>query len=264
MFKTYEFIFAGMPSSMYGLMVCDFAGKNHSDNAFGNKAKIVETRIPGRVRPLHHGVDYNSDPLTFKLIFGADHELDRWDLQEVSYWLTGHQQYQWLQIEQPDLAHIEYRCLITDLTPISIGWLPYAFEATVTCDCPYAYGFEFEKTMSFSDGDELYVFNESTAHECCYPKLKITPHGDCVSITNMNDKNYNGNANEFSLTGIPSGSTVFIDNENGIIRDETFGTNLYDGFNDTFFRLVPGDNNLKMTGSGTMTISGRFYYNVGA
>ena len=34
------------------------------------------------------------------------------------------------------------------------------------------------------------------------------------------------------------------------------------GFNLNFFRLVHGDNNIKVTGDGVLTISGRFLYNV--
>lgn len=267
MFKTYEFIFAGMPSSMYGLMVCDFSGNSHSNNPFGNKAEIIETRIPGRVRPLHYGVNYNEEPLSFKLVFGSDKELDRWNLQEIAQWLTGYQQYQWLQIEQPDLAHVEFRCLITELKPISVGWVPYAFEATVQCDCAYAYGHPFEYNETVDGNSEIYILNDSTVRQCIWPELEITVGEDITefSITNESDLNYEGEPRVFSLEGIPTGgATVYVNNENNIIRDVTYGTNLYDGFNDHFFRLVPGDNILKIKGTGNLKIAGRFIYNVGA
>ena len=64
------------------------------------------------------------------------------------------------------------------------------------------------------------------------------------------------------MTGIPSGASVFVNNSNGIIQELSNGYNLYDGFNLNFFRLVHGDNNIKVTGDGVLTISGRFLYNV--
>lgn len=267
MFNAYEFIFAGMPSSMYGLVVCDFDGNTHSNNPFGNKAEIIETRIPGRVRPLHYGVDYHKSPLSFTLIFGCDRELDRWEMEEISHWLTGHQQYQWLSIEQPDLDHVEFRCLIEELKPLSVGWIPYAFEATVKCDCPYAYGFPFEYTYDFSDGDEIVILNTGSAREYCYPVIDFVPASSCtqLEIVNYSDINHWGDPTSFFIGGIPTGSpVVHIDCMNCIIEDRTFGTDLYDGFNDNFFRLIPGENILALHGSGALTISGRYYYNVGA
>lgn len=75
---------------------------------------------------------------------------------------------------------------------------------------------------------------------------------------NANDAN-----REFKISGLPSsGITLSVDNSNGIILDQSTGANVYDGFNFNFFRLVQGDNQLIVTGNGTLTISGRFLYNV--
>lgn len=261
MFDTYEFIFAGIPSSMYGLYVCDFGSTKHTDVAFGNKAEIIETRIPGRIRPIHSGVNYNSSPLSFKLIFGSDRPLDRWELQEISMWLTGHQQYQWLSIEQPDLKHVQYHCLVKELSPISIGWTPYAFEAEIQCDCPYAYGYPFEKTYSVNGTTSLRFFNGSTIQEPWKPNMVLKPN-NCTSFT---IKNLTDSGREFSLSRFPaSDADIFIDNENCVLEERSTGIDLYDGFNDTWMRFVPGDNMLEITGSGALTISGRFFYNVGA
>lgn len=262
MFNTYEFIFAGVPSSMYGLYVCDVGSTKHTDNAFGNKADIIEARIPGRVRPLHSGVDYNASPLSFELIFGSDRPLDRWELQEIQHWLTGYQQYQWLSIEQPDLAGVQYHCLVTELKPISVGWLPYAFEAQITCDCPYAYGYPIEETIEFNDDDEIYLYNNGSAREMFKPKLTIQPSANCTRIAfeNTSDRN-----RVFELSDLPAdGAEIFVDNENCILQELKTNMDLYEGFNNNWFRLVPGENIIKVTGSGTMTMTGRHLYNVGA
>lgn len=132
MFKSYEFTYAGMPASMFGMYIADMSSNKHSANSFGNKANLVETRLANRVAPIHYGVRYNDSPLSFTLIFGADHKLDRYEMQAVSKWLTGYQEYQWLSIDQPDMEHIQFRCLVQELTPIHLSWVPMAFEAKIS------------------------------------------------------------------------------------------------------------------------------------
>lgn len=258
MFNSYEFTFAGESSLMYGLMIYDIGGQGQSDVSFGNIAKIVETRTNNRLRPIHYGVNYHSSPLQFKLVFGAMEPLDRYELENIAFWLTGHQDYQWLSIDQIDLDHVQFRCLITELKPITYGWAPYAFEATVVCDCPYAYGYPFNEQYTINGTSNILFRNNSPIHEYVKPMLTYTSSssGGTLRIVNQND-----NGRTFELTGIPA-SKVIIDNDNGIIRETVDGINLYDGFNLNFFRLVHGDNNLIITGRGTLTMSGRLLYNV--
>lgn len=266
MFNTYEFTFAGQSSFMFGMVVCDVDGKGQSDVSFGNKASIIETRVLRRIRPVHYGVNYHEDPLEFTLVFGSETPKDRYEMEEIAMWLTGHQTYQWMSICQPDMEHLQFRCLITELTPISHGWLPVAFQATVRCDCPYAYSYPFEVTYRFTNGDTLNFHNDSSVREYLRPIVTITPDENCrnFSVTNNSD---NGRVSAF--TNAPaSGLIAYMDNENGIlfavsedgsVNDEY---NLYQFFNLNFIRLVPGDNELTFTGSGTITFSGRFLHNV--
>lgn len=262
MFKGYEFTFNGESSLMYGLMIYDFDGRGQDDVPFGNQGSIIETRTNNRIQPIHFGVNYTGSPLEFKLVFGSDRELDRYEMEDIAFWLTGHQQYCWLTIGQPDLDGISYKCIITNLTPITDGWLPYAFEAKVVCDCSYAYGLPFEQQLKVNGPTECLFRNESSVHEYLKPVLTYQPlsRDSSISIVNHSDGD-----REFLIENLPSsGATIVIDNTNGVIQDTTYGTNLYKGFNLNFFRLVHGDNNLTVTGDGMLTISGRFLRNVSA
>ena len=261
MFNSYEFTFAGESCFQYGLMIYDIDGHSQSDVAFGNTADVIETRTLNRIQPIHFVVNYHDSPLEFQLVFGAEDYLDRYELENIAYWLTGHQQYQWLSIDQPDLDRVQFRCLITELTPISIGWLPIAFEANVLCDCPYAYGYPFDKQYTISGETSILFRNESSVREYLKPSISFVPSSGTTSLSIVNK---NDGDREFLLEGIPSSSKVAINNNNGIIQEENYGYNLYDGFNLNFFRLVHGDNNLVVNGNGCLTISGRFLYNVGA
>ena len=259
MFNSYEFTFNGESSYMYGLMLYDIDGNGQENVAFGNTAEIMEARTLHRIQPVHFGVNYHTSPLEFKLVFGSDRYLDRYELENISMWLLGHQQYQWLSIDQPDMERVQFKCLITELTPISIGWLPIAFEATVVCDCPYAYGHPFDKQYKISGTTDILFRNESSVREFIKPTLTFIPSAGTTSLRIIN---HNDNDREFLMENLPSSVNIVIDNNNGIIQETNFGYNLYDGFNLNFFRLVHGDNHIEVTGNGTLTISGRFLYNI--
>lgn len=261
MFNAYEFTFAGQSSTAYGVVVCDFDGHTQDESSFGNQASIVEAQTTGRFRPIHYGVNYHKKPLEFKLVFGSETPLDRFDMERVALWLTGHQDYQWLSIAQPDLQHVQYRCLITDLEMVSVGWLPYAFEATIRCDCPYAYGNEFSKVYNLSEQTSVVFKNDGSAREYLRPTLTIelSPGESEFQIINHSDGD-----RTLSFFDLPaSGISIIVDNENGIISELTSsGANLYQFCNLKFFRLVTGDNLLEFIGNGSVTISGRFLHNI--
>ena len=114
MFNCYEFTFDGESSAMYGLMVYDIGGRGQSDVSFGNKASIVETRTNNRIQPIYFGTNYHSKPLEFKLVLGAERELDRYELEDFAYWLTGRKEYKWLSFGQQDMEQLQFRCMGTE------------------------------------------------------------------------------------------------------------------------------------------------------
>ena len=61
--------------------------------------------------------------------------------------------------------------------------------------------------------------------------------------------------------------TILVDNENCIIEETKQGlSGIYDyfDFDNGFLRLIPGDNELTVSGNVQITVVGRFMYNVGA
>lgn len=261
MFRTYDFSFAGYPASMYGLFVADIGNNKMADESFGNKANIVEQRIANRITPLHFGVKYNETPLQFELIFGSDHLLDKYECQEVSKWLTGHQDYQWLSIDQPDLDDKQFRCLIQELMPISIRGLANSFKATVICDCPYAYGLPFDDNYTVRGTSNIIYYNDGSCRELMKPHITITLNAGCTEFSIDNKTT----GKKFELSGLPGDAmTIDVDNENCIMSERTGSVNIYNYFNFNFVGLASGDNEMIITGDTDVRIQGRFLYNVGA
>ena len=84
---------------------------------------------------------------------------------------------------------------------------------------------------------------------------------DCTEFSIKNETT----GETMSFTDLPSGGlTVNIDLENQIITESKHGYNLYDYFNFVFLSFIQGDNKIKIAGNGTVSISGRYLYNVGA
>lgn len=261
-FNTYEFTFAGQSSVMYGMFVADFGNQGQNVVSFGNTANIVETRTSTRVCPIHYGVRYHDKPLEFKLVFGSDKPLDRYDMENIAAWLTGYQDYQWLTIGQEDMEHVAFRCIVKSLTPIMNGWLPVAFEAIIVCDCPYAYGLPFKRVYCVSGEKEVLFRNDSSVKEYLKPELVIhIKSGETeFSICNKSD-----NDRTFSFAGLPAdGLTITVNTDTGVMDESTGEYNPYDYCNLAFFRLVPGDNELVIKGNGTVVMTGRPLRNVGA
>lgn len=262
MFNAYEFTFAGESSSDYGLMIYDFDGDGQDDVSFGNIGSIIETRTTHRVQPIHHGVNYHEEPLSFDLLFGSCEPLDRQQMEEIAMWLTGYQNYQWLSINQEDLEHVQFRCLITEMKPVFDGWIPYAFRATITCDCPYAYSNPFSQAFAISGVTTVTFTNDTSVREYLMP---VIYYDKSAGVTEIKIKNITDNNREFILTGLPSAAmSLTMDCNSGVFTHNGGSVDIYGGFNGNMFRLLPGENRLEVTGNGTLTFAGRTLHNVGA
>lgn len=262
MFNACDFTFAGEPSQKYKLMLYDFDRETQEDVSFGNTASIIGTHIRHRVQPIHYGVDYNEEPLRFTLIFGTFEPLDRMDIEQIMMWLTGYQDYQWLSIWQDDLEHVEFRCLVEEVTPIFNGWLPYAFKANFVCDCPYAYGLPFEEEYTISGTDTIDFDNDTSVREYLKPVITFKK---ASGVTEIKLKNLSDGDREFVLSDLPSAEMeITIDNNSGVITHTAGDVDIYKGFNGKLFRLIPYHNEIEVTGRGTVIFTGRTLHNVGA
>lgn len=270
-FEGCGFAFDGLPSSEFGLEIYEMSSNTQGDSPFTSTGEILTDTINGKSHSYLYGVSQTT-PLEFKLTFGvnrssvdAHRPLDRWDMQAISAWLTGHNdnEWKWLEIEQPDMETVRYRCLISELSPVSNGMETWAFSCRVRCDSAYGYTYP-EKYMYRLTGEErdVFIFNKSSFGGYYYPKLEIfLTSGDSVSIVNEDD---NGRA--FVIDNLPPvmPATILVDNDHQVIKcDRTLDRAPYAYFNMNYFRLKRGDNHLKINGNGRVHIICEFPVNVG-
>lgn len=173
-----SFSFDGVSCEEYGLMLYDFGSTTHGNSEYA-KVDIKEDRMPGRTRSLFYGTSYE-DPLEFKLVFGAmedvvnnDEPIDRPEMEVVAGWLTGHNEYKWLMIDELGLDSIRYRCIITDLKTIEVDMYKWAFECTVHCDSPYGYTLPEQFTYQVNGSTDVVLHSRSSTNSATYPIVSI-------------------------------------------------------------------------------------------
>lgn len=275
-FTAYEFTFNGRSCREFGLILCDFNRSDREGGTHTSSGKPQVETIFRQHRSLLRGVE-DEDKLSFPLSIGLCPDridrgqfLDRFEIETISSWLTGHRGWGWLTIDQNDLSHVRYRCIITELKEISSGWDTYGFNCTVQCDSHYAYMFPQEYKYHCNDTLSIDFFNRSSMNAPYFPAFAIEPLGSGgVSIVNQSLGVVGpafGNiayVNGVKLSPLPSLAQLKIGlDENGVLTNSD-GLNLYPYYNFERLGLVRGNNKLVVTGKCDLTIRCEFPVDVG-
>lgn len=262
-----EFVFDGTSSYEFGLcLYSSFDNASQGNTEFAANVAMKEDRPFRRSSSYCYGGAMEGT-LTFTLVFGVSEErkeisghYDRAEMQKIASWLTGHREYKWLQIVQDDLTSVRYRCYITDLKAVEVGGIHWGFECTVICDSPYGYLTPQEFTYEVDGSRTVVLHSDSSANEPYPPLLSIKPN----SCTTFTIKNLTDSNREFTLNGVPTGcGTITLDCGHGVLSCES-GINLYSCCNFKFPRLIRGDNQIVLTGSGTYIFTCEYPINVGS
>ena len=243
--------FDGQSSYEYGLMVYDFDTNEQEDVDLTSPGSMITDHVPGRNDTYFYGADLD-EPLKFTLILCVNEEsansgkfLDRFDIADIASWLTGHNEYKWLTINQPDLDAVRYKCYISRLKPLSHGNVPWAISCEVTCDSPF--GYYYPESFQFSSsvgGCEVLLGNRSVTNRLYYPIMNFELSGTTIEVINHSDNN-----RTFKMSDIPeSVKSIAVDNDTQIITDTVTGLNLYPYWNKQFLRLCRGSNKLRLVG----------------
>lgn len=259
-----SFSFDGVSCEEFGLMLYDVDGTSQGNSKYSTQ-QISEDRLPQRGQSLFYGTNYKNG-LEFTLVFGADEHaaregepIDRWEMQKISSWLTDHNEYKWLVIDQEDMQKVRYHCIITDLEVLDLVGNKWAFKCNVHCDSPY--GYLLPQTFTYEvDGEEEVVLRSwSSSNSLYYPMVTI----ELDDSSDFSIANSDVGGEPFELSGLTQTSdTITIDGASGVMTGES-GLNLYQHCNFKFPRLKRGDNHLTLTGVGTATFTCEFPVMIG-
>lgn len=257
-----SFIFDGVASEEFELMIYDMDSHSQSDNSIGSSVDISDDRVWGKWKPIDYGTSEN-DPMEFNITFGvmsSDRSLDRYDIAKIAGWLK-QPDYKYFTVCQPDMELFRYKVRVTSLSPISVGAMVVALEATMTCDGPYAYMAPIEDTYTITSDTTILYRNRSNINRYYYPKMTIqSKRSSTISIVNQSD-----GGREFKFVELPDQDlTIEIDCDTQVITSDYDG-NIYELCGDvfTFPRLVRGDNSIVVTGACELTIRSEFPFDIG-
>ena len=260
-----SFIFDGIPSEGYELMMYDVGLPSDSDVAFASTGTIQEEVIGKRWKPYFYGLQRGTK-LQLVLTFGVNQHridngqfLDRTEIAQIAAWLTGYDEYKFLSIDQEDMIGLRFKCIFTNLAIVPYGNVPWALRATVTCDSPYAYMLPEKFSQAVTDTRIFMLRNLSSLSGYYLPKVIIRlDGGNSFEVTNLSD-----NARSMAFFDLPDGiSEIAIDCNLGLITSNTYA-NMYEHWNKKFLRLKRGVNKIKVTGRGSIEITCEFPVNVG-
>ncbi len=282
MYSKTAFVFDGVPSTQYGLMIYYLDDASTRDLSLGTDVDIVEDRLSKQFRSISYGVNVNQS-LSFPLTFGSTEYLDESQIDEILTWLTGHQRYKWLELVDIDhtcdetghlvidtIVHAEnpvrYRCHINNVNIEYVGNLPFAFSATVELDSQF--GYEEPRTFTQevdSGGVDFTLNNPSSYNGYIFPTMRLTFAEEDTKVFRLINTSDNSRVFELDLTSNAeaslNGVTVEINNLTGVMTNDRANLNLYKYFNNKFFRLLRGDNELRAevdAGSCTLDITCEF------
>lgn len=195
MLRSSSFTFDGIPSENYGVMIYFLDDSDTREISLGTDVELIEDRLPKRITPIHYGVDLNKS-MSFPLTFGSTEYLEDYDVDAILSWLTGHQQYKWLEFVDGD-HYVRYKCHLNNMESVYINGIPTAFTCDVECDGQFAY--EYPTVSEYTvDTTEAYIeyFNKSAYNGYLYPQLELALSDDCNSLTIINESD---NDREFKI-----------------------------------------------------------------
>lgn len=263
-FTGSTFKFDGVSSRAFGYVIYNFDSyQQDSTSKLTSTGTVVSDKVEGRISPLHYGIKRDK-PLEFTLVFGrnspgTDERMRRIEIKRTNDWLSNKDTYRYLAIDQPDMKHYRYRCLISDLEVITAGAGQIAFKCKVTCDSPYATILPEVSTYRLgATPQKVMLFNRSSLPGPYYPDMEIVSQLKTdICVQN------NTTGTKFTLA-IPTSNryTIRISGTNQVIESDPH-LNFYPHCNLEFLDLAKGQNELLLSGAGTLKIKCEFPVDIG-
>lgn len=256
-FYATRFAFNNVPCESFNLILADFDSGVIESNLSGD-IEIIEDKT--RNKNYFYGIKQTGN-LIFPIKMLSETPLDHYDVSAISRNFFNKQSYKYLQIIQPDLEGIFFKCMLINPKKVCIGKEVYGFSCDVYCAENYAWTDEFIYNYNITTPNQNIIFNNLSdlSDEYLYPYISFTTSS---TTTNFSIKNNSDNGREFKFTSILSNETITVDNEKQIITSSTINNRL-NNFNLKWLRLVSGNNNLVINGNGTMFFKMRFPKKIG-
>ncbi len=244
-----SFIYDGVPSETYGLLIQDIDADAVNRSMASSAMEIAEKKIYRVPTPYFYGMT-PSPKLEFSFSAYSDSEMDASMFELASKWLFSSRQYKILQIDQYDMQDVIFYCIFQDAELARVGNLIQGFSATVLCNSPFAFKYPktttYTYTVSVVDQTEIYYNTSDDSGSYLIPSQMIVTMNNIsggFTITNLDD-----DSRQVSFTGLSADEVLTISPQFQTIQSST-GLLRLSNSNKKFLRLVPGVNRLRIQGN---------------
>ncbi len=248
MFTATEFIYDGIHSGTYGLEISGFDDSAMEEAPY--VAQTINTTKAAKSNKFFY-LDASLDsPPTYEFSVVSRVPIHKTTLRDILKWFDPQKGFRELTILQPSYDDAIYKCIFSVTSIIYHCGYCVGLNVSATFDSPYQYGTPIKTTIT-CDGTVkiISIFNNSdNINEYVYPQVEFTTTDGTITIINTSDNE----TREFKFEGLNHNATYKVDNELKEITGE--GSNLLSKFSKKWLRLRKGENKLKITLNGTITI----------
>ncbi len=190
-----EFIFDGISSKDYDMIICSFDGNKNEEMSAGSKIEFTTFKAPNSNRWVKTGSNY-SEQLTFdfqickyKCNQSKAEPLSERELAFLMRWLV-RKDYKDLQFIQEGYENIFYHCQIT-AQKYEVAGQCIGLSLTVLCDAPFGWSEEMFTTISSSTNTTVKLYDSSDEIGVIYPNMTLlsrTGTKDAPQTITINNK----------------------------------------------------------------------------
>ena len=259
MFVSTEFTFDGQKGSDYGLKLVKLENSMF-EQVFGYNRDVIFERIPGRRNSIFYNQNY--EPLAFKIILSRIHDnpentkFDDGYRRRLVKWLFKNDFRDFVSIDNPSIV---YKIMFVQENKrfnngVEQGWI----ELNAFSMYSHAFSPITITNYDFSDLSSPETFeyeNHSNVEDYYYPEIQFELKGVAVSFEL---KNLSDAGRVFKFTGLQTGESIYVDNENKLIETSVPGVYRLDKFNGNYLRFIYGVNQMQISTPCLLQIRSQF------
>lgn len=186
-----EFIFDGISSKEYDMIICSFDGSSNGETTAGSNIEFTTFKAPNSNKWVKTSAAYNEQlSFTFQICKyrynqTVSEPISERELAFFMRWLV-RKDYKYLQFIQEGFENIFYNCQI-NVQKYEIGGECYGLTLTATCDAPFGWSEPIRHTLSSSTTATYKLYDSSDEIGVIYPDVEILSQADNQDITISNE-----------------------------------------------------------------------------
>ena len=184
-----EFIFDGVSSKEYDLIICSFNGEENGEATAGSNIEFTTFKTPNSNKWVKTSAIYNEQlSFNFQICKNPCVSNEPFSERELAFlmrWLI-RRDYKYLQFMQEGFENIYYNCQLNAQRYMIAGEC-YGLTLTAICDAPFGWSEPINYSLSSSTTATYRLYDSSDEIGEIYPTVEILSKADNQEIVLSND-----------------------------------------------------------------------------